>query len=38
MYLAAVVMESRGALGGKRVVRGREAECRTYYEAQKMAA
>jgi hypothetical protein len=33
-----VVTESRGALGGKRVVRGREAECRTYYEAQNTAA
>ncbi len=27
-----VVTESRGALAGKRVVRGRETECRAYYE------
>jgi hypothetical protein len=26
-----IVTESRGLLGGKRVVRGREAECREYY-------
>jgi hypothetical protein len=26
-----IVTESRGVLGGKRVVRGREAECREYY-------
>ena len=30
-----VVTESHGALAGKRVVRGREAECRAYYTAQK---
>ncbi|HEX6306359.1 MAG TPA: helix-hairpin-helix domain-containing protein [Anaerolineales bacterium] len=29
-----VVTESRGPLEGKRVVRGREAECRLYYEGQ----
>lgn len=29
---ATVVTESRGPLEGKRVVRGREAECRHYYE------
>jgi hypothetical protein len=28
-----VVTETRGALIGRRVVRGREAECRAYYEA-----
>jgi len=28
-----VVTEYRGDLAGRRVVRGREAECRTYYEA-----
>jgi hypothetical protein len=26
-----VVTETRGALAGKRVVRGREEECRAYY-------
>jgi hypothetical protein len=26
-----VVTEARGALAGKRVVRGREAECRAFY-------
>jgi len=28
-----VVTEMQGPLSGARVVRGREAECRTYYEA-----
>lgn len=27
-----IVTESRGVLGGKRVVRGREAECREHYQ------
>jgi hypothetical protein len=27
-----VVTESRGALKGKRVIRGREEECRKYYQ------
>ncbi|HZP36353.1 MAG TPA: helix-hairpin-helix domain-containing protein [Methylomirabilota bacterium] len=30
-----VVTETRGVLAGRRVVRGREAECRAYYEAVK---
>ncbi|MGD2073687.1 MAG: helix-hairpin-helix domain-containing protein [Gammaproteobacteria bacterium] len=30
-----VVTETRGALIGRRVVRGREAECRAYYEAHR---
>lgn len=30
---ATVVTETHGPLGGKRVVRGREAECRRYYES-----
>jgi putative hydrolase len=29
-----VVTESRGDLRGRRVVRGREDECRDYYEAE----
>jgi hypothetical protein len=28
-----VVTESRGPLAGRRVVRGREAECRRHYES-----
>lgn len=28
-----VVTETRGPLKGKRVIRGREDECRTYYDA-----
>ena len=28
-----VVTETRGPLQGRRVVRGREAECRAWYEA-----
>jgi hypothetical protein len=28
-----VVTETRGSLLGRRVVRGREAECRAWYEA-----
>jgi len=30
-----VVTETRGALSGQRVVRGRESECREYYDAMK---
>lgn len=33
-YQHTVVTETRGALIGKRVVRGREAECREYYASQ----
>ena len=29
---ATVVTETRGSLVGKRIVRGREAECRAYYQ------
>lgn len=32
-HQATVVTESRGALAGKRVVRGREEECRAYYSS-----
>jgi hypothetical protein len=32
-----VVTETRGCLAGKRVVRGREAECRGWYEQQRQA-
>jgi putative hydrolase len=32
-----VVTETRGPLEGKRVVRGREAECRRYYERSREA-
>lgn len=32
---ATVVTETRGPLEGKRVVRGRESECRQYYEARQ---
>lgn len=31
-----IVTETHGALKGKRVVRGREAECQAFYEAQSM--
>lgn len=33
-----VVTETRGALAGRRVVRGREAECRAYYARQEPSA
>lgn len=33
-----VVTETRGVLAGRRVVRGREAECRAYYEAVKASS
>ncbi|HEX6899824.1 MAG TPA: helix-hairpin-helix domain-containing protein [Thermoanaerobaculia bacterium] len=33
-----VVTETRGALAGRRVVRGREAECREHYERERMTA
>lgn len=33
-----VVTETRGALAGRRVVRGREAECREYYERERVTA
>ena len=32
---ATVVTETQGVLEGKRVVRGREAECRSYYQQQE---
>lgn len=35
---ATVVTERRGALAGKRVVRGREPECARYYRAAAIAA
>jgi len=33
-----VVTETRGPLAGKRVIRGREAECRAYYDAAALQA
>jgi hypothetical protein len=33
-----VVTETRGPLVGRRVVRGREAECRSYYDEHKAVA
>ncbi|MFQ5569042.1 MAG: helix-hairpin-helix domain-containing protein [Rhodothermales bacterium] len=37
-YQYTVVTETRGALRGERVVRGREAECRTYYRKRRKRA
>jgi putative hydrolase len=33
-----IVTETRGSLAGRRVVRGREGECREWYEREEVAA